>query len=381
MSPKLSIVIPTYNMEKWLPVAVESCLAQTEPAIEVIIVNDGSSDASPQIADAYAASDDRVRVVHQENKGLGGARQAGQDAAQGEFITWLDADDFLHEKAAEDMLGVAYRDDVKMVCGNAVVFSDKTFNTRRYFYKEPVAKTTFANPAYWKSKVVWRWIIQVDFLKSINLQHPHYKLSQDVCSMYEALTQVGEFSQCGSFFYYFRQDHKSPGNELSREVEHQLAHFCEVKRILVEAETIKPLIKYLMENYFRDIKKIAPRLVGADAHWRERCIDISLEIFDGLQPEWFRDEYLAPELKSTPAMLPLVDALIARDIQAIHAEFDVWRDKGRKVSAPDKDNAFHTMRRRIKAMFKPMSRDARSHLRGYEARASKRLGALWSPKM
>ncbi|WP_462326522.1 glycosyltransferase family 2 protein, partial [Desulfobaculum sp.] len=138
MSPKLSIVIPTYNMEKWLPVAVESCLAQTEPDIEVIIVNDGSSDASPQIADAYAASDDRVRVVHQENKGLGGARQAGQDAAQGEFITWLDADDFLHEKAAEDMLGVAYRDNVKMVCGNAVVFSDKTFNTRRYFYKEPV---------------------------------------------------------------------------------------------------------------------------------------------------------------------------------------------------------------------------------------------------
>lgn len=379
MSPKLSFVLPAYNMEKWLPVAVESCLAQTEPDIEVIIVDDGSKDRTLEIAKAYAASDSRVKVYHHENKGSGPTRAVGQEVALGEYITWLDSDDFVDANAAKDMLAVAQRDGVDMVCGNAVVFSDKTFNTRRYFYNPPKAKTDFSDPSYWKCKVLWRWIFRTDFVRRIDMQHLPYKLGQDVCSMYEALTQVGEFSQCGSFFYYFRQDHKSPGNELSREIEHQLDHFRVVKRTLVDAGTIKPLMKYLMENYFRDIKKIAPRLVGPNAKWRERCIEISLDIFDGLDPAWFRDAYLRPELKSKPAFLPLVDALIAKDLDAINEQFEKWQVKGAKRHAPDKDSLFHTVRRRIKSYVKPMSFGARRRLRTYERRAKARLGELWNP--
>nr|WP_280712732.1 glycosyltransferase [Desulfobaculum xiamenense] len=374
----MSIVIPSYNMERWLPVALESCLAQTETDIEVIVVDDGSTDRTGEIADAYAAADARVRVIHQENKGLGATRQVGQDAAQGEFITWLDADDFLERNAARDMLGVAERDKVDMVCGNAVVFSEKTFNTRRYFYHHAVSRTTFDNPEYWKSKVLWRWFFRLSFVRRIGMQHPTLKLGQDVCSMYEALTQVDAFSQCPNFFYYFRQDHKRPGSDIEREINHQLEHYREVKRILLAAGRVKPLMKYLLENYFRDIKSLAPRFVGEDAHWRARCVEISLDIFDGLDPAWFRDEFLAPELKSRPEFIPLADALIARDAQAIDVELDRWREAGAKVRDVDKTSAFHTLRRRLKSALKPMSLGARIRLRALEGRAHKRLGPLWN---
>ncbi|MFR0873290.1 MAG: glycosyltransferase family 2 protein [Bilophila wadsworthia] len=91
----LTIAVPTYNMERWLPVTIESCLWQSHKSIEILIVNDGSTDASGEIADRYAKLDSRVRHIHKPNGGHGSARQRGQDEAAGDFITWLDADDFL----------------------------------------------------------------------------------------------------------------------------------------------------------------------------------------------------------------------------------------------------------------------------------------------
>jgi glycosyltransferase involved in cell wall biosynthesis len=93
--PKMTFAIPCYNMEPWLPVCIESCLYQTEPAIEVLVVNDGSTDNSGAIADHYATQDNRVRVIHQTNQGHGKARQMAQDNATGEFILFLVADDFI----------------------------------------------------------------------------------------------------------------------------------------------------------------------------------------------------------------------------------------------------------------------------------------------
>jgi len=369
MRPKLTFAIPAYNMERWLPVAVESCLSQTEPDIEVLIVDDGSKDMTSVIADRFAEKDSRVRVIHQENQGIAAARRVGQDNATGEFILWLDADDFVDETCAEKMVGMAYQDNVDMVCGNAIVFSDTTFNTREYFYKPEAHRTSFANPAYWKSKVMWRWIFNVDFIRKIDLPHPNYKLGQDVCTMYEALTKVGSFSQCPDFIYYFRQDHKHPGSEISREVEHQLGHFRFVKETLVREKQIKPLVKYLNENYCRDIFKLAPRLVGENAAWRERALEISLEIFEGLAPQWFRKDFLAPELKAREEFLPLIDALIQQNLDAVERALTPLQNKSAKKRSVDKDSPFHVWRRRLKAYFKPHSRQALHVLKKYESAA------------
>lgn len=92
---KLSIVIPVYQVEATLSRCVESVLSQSFEDDEIILVDDGSTDRSAEICDSYATSDYRIRVVHQPNKGLSAARNAGLDLAAGDYITFLDSDDFI----------------------------------------------------------------------------------------------------------------------------------------------------------------------------------------------------------------------------------------------------------------------------------------------
>jgi len=377
-TPELSIIIPSYNMQRWLPYAIESCLWQSEPNIEVLVVNDGSTDATQKIAEAYAKADARVRVHNQVNKGLGLTRQVGQELALGRYLMWLDADDFLDRDAARDMLGVARRDDVDMVCGNAVVFSDKTFNSRRYFHHPAVARTTFDNPRYWKSKVAWRWIINRAFINDAHITHPALKLGQDVVVMYDLLCRVEAFSQCPSFFYYFRQEHKGVDSSLETEIEHQLAHYAPVRDVLVRANRPKPLIKYLSENYLRDIKHYMPRILGREPHWERRVLEISRELFAGIDPTWLTKAFCEPELRHNPELESLGLALLAGDEDAIRTE--LARHGHVAPASVNKTSGWHTFRRRIKAMLAPLSLKARARQCALRARAAKRLRGIWTPE-
>lgn len=92
---RVSVVIPAYNCEATIAAAVESCLAQDFADLEVVVVNDGSADRTAEALDAFGA---RIRVVHQDNAGLASARNAGQRAATGEFIAWMDGDDLMHPR-------------------------------------------------------------------------------------------------------------------------------------------------------------------------------------------------------------------------------------------------------------------------------------------
>ena len=82
---------------------MDSILGQTLREIEILLVDDGSKDRTPQLCDAYAAADERVRVIHQENRGLGMARNAGLDAAEGIYVTFVDSDDYISGEMGEKM--------------------------------------------------------------------------------------------------------------------------------------------------------------------------------------------------------------------------------------------------------------------------------------
>ena len=97
MEKKVSLIVPVYNGENYLKDCVDSILGQTLREIEILLVDDGSKDRTPQLCDAYAAADERVRVIHQENRGLGMARNAGLDAAEGIYVTFMDSDDYISE--------------------------------------------------------------------------------------------------------------------------------------------------------------------------------------------------------------------------------------------------------------------------------------------
>ena len=94
--PLISVIVPVYKVEQYLAACVDSILAQTYPHIEVILVDDGSPDACPQLCDDYAAKDARVKVIHQQNGGLAAARNAGLERATGALIGFVDSDDTIH---------------------------------------------------------------------------------------------------------------------------------------------------------------------------------------------------------------------------------------------------------------------------------------------
>ena len=91
--PEISIIVPVYKTERFLSACISSILAQTFTDFELILVDDGSPDSCPALCDAAAAKDSRIRVIHQKNCGLSGARNAGLDAAEGEWIAFVDSDD------------------------------------------------------------------------------------------------------------------------------------------------------------------------------------------------------------------------------------------------------------------------------------------------
>lgn len=103
-APKVSIIVPVYNIEAYLTECVESLLHQTETEIEIILVDDGSSDGSAALCDAYAEKDGRVRTLHIENAGVSGARNRGMEEARAEWLMFVDSDDWLEENAVELLL-------------------------------------------------------------------------------------------------------------------------------------------------------------------------------------------------------------------------------------------------------------------------------------
>lgn len=110
----ISVIVPVYNAEKYLARCVDSILAQTHSNLDIILVDDGSRDASGAICDAYAARDPRVRVIHKANAGVSAARNDGIDAARGEFIAFCDNDDFYAPAMLERLLGMCLDNDCAM---------------------------------------------------------------------------------------------------------------------------------------------------------------------------------------------------------------------------------------------------------------------------
>ena len=93
--PQISIIVPVYNVEQYLQSCIDSIITQTYTDWELLLVDDGSPDRSGEICDEYAKKDNRIRVFHKRNGGVSSARNLGLDKAQGEWVTFIDADDYI----------------------------------------------------------------------------------------------------------------------------------------------------------------------------------------------------------------------------------------------------------------------------------------------
>lgn len=180
--PKVSVIMPVYNSEDYLRKAVDSVLTQTEKDIEVILVNDQSSDKSGIICDELASEDKRVMVIHlEQNKGICGARNEGLKKASGTFIAFCDNDDFFEENLIEDNYQTAVKYDADMVkFGRKLIDVDSKGNILRekespipeaYYYegKESLLEHFFFIKSMGILTNVWNGLYKLSVIKEHNI--------------------------------------------------------------------------------------------------------------------------------------------------------------------------------------------------------------------
>lgn len=115
-NPLISVIVPVYNVAAWLPRCVDSVLTQTYQNLEILLIDDGSTDASGEICDAYAEKDPRIRAIHKKNGGLSSARNAGLDVSNGQYIGFVDSDDWIEPEMYAEMLALMVRNEAQLVC-------------------------------------------------------------------------------------------------------------------------------------------------------------------------------------------------------------------------------------------------------------------------
>lgn len=182
--PLLSVIVPTYNVEAYLAEAVNSLVDQTYPNIEIIVVDDGSTDDSGVIADRLADDHANVQVIHQENGGLGHARNTGARAARGEYIAFVDSDDIVPPGAYKTMLGVVRKTGSDFVTGNAERFTGSrtwpAWNQAISHRREARRTTIHKTPELLYDTQAWNKVFRKDFYDRIEVQWVEGRLYEDM---------------------------------------------------------------------------------------------------------------------------------------------------------------------------------------------------------
>ena len=202
---KVSIIIPVYRTEHTLARCVNSVLAQTYGNYEVILVDDGSDDGAPALCDAYAQQDARIRVIHQPNAGLSAARNAGVENAKGEYIWFVDSDDFVAadtlaqavqtlEQAQHDVAFVEF--PVMVAYGNAQ--RQDLLHLTRQRYTDPW-QWWFVAEGY-AHCYAWNKLFRRSAIGALRFEH---KVFEDVFFMLPLLNQVKAFATMNSGLYYY----------------------------------------------------------------------------------------------------------------------------------------------------------------------------------
>ena len=136
MNPKVSIIVPVYNVEKYVEKCIGSLISQTEKEIEIIIINDGSQDTSGKLCDSLASTDKRIRVIHSENMGVSIARNIGIREARGEWISFVDGDDYARPDMIETLLKKSYEADYDVIIADYYVEGANHEKRIEYFFHD-----------------------------------------------------------------------------------------------------------------------------------------------------------------------------------------------------------------------------------------------------
>jgi glycosyltransferase involved in cell wall biosynthesis len=216
----ISIIVPIYNVEKYLEQCIESLISQTYSNIEIILVNDGSPDNCTYICNKYKEQDSRIKVIHKENKGLVSARKAGMQIAKGEYIGFVDGDDWVEPKMYEDLMYYASKHDVDIVAagykeeldGNIVEILYNNLPSG-YYSKEDLIKSVYPKmlcaggfSQFGVFSYLWNKIFKRDIIFNNQMSiDDQIFMAEDAACTYPSLLDANSLYITCSSFYTYRQ--------------------------------------------------------------------------------------------------------------------------------------------------------------------------------
>lgn len=207
--PEISVIIPVYNIEKYLDKALKSLLYQTFKNIEIICVDDGSTDSSGDICERLARTDCRIKMIHQKNRGTGAARNAGIAAAAGKYISFVDGDDWLHPAFLETLYRLCEDNGCEIAqCGLTLVWSEKDIIDAEYCEAVIVSGKDMALRSFlpgdgWRQIIVCNKLYRRELLK--NIKFPYGKKHEDEYFTHEVLWNASRVALTECPLYYYRQ--------------------------------------------------------------------------------------------------------------------------------------------------------------------------------
>ncbi len=211
MAPKISVIVPVYNTEKYLPECLDSILYQTLTDIEIIAINDGSPDNSTDVLKEYASKDDRLKIIDKENEGVGKARNDGIRAAEGEFIAFMDSDDYYPSSRVLETLYTAARGkDVKVAGGRKVKLEDGKISAQEKLTDCGMDFTLTGLHDYSEFQYDYgytQYIFDLKMIKDNGIEFPPYKRFQDPPFFVRAMIASGSFFSIDEPVYVYRMVH------------------------------------------------------------------------------------------------------------------------------------------------------------------------------
>lgn len=210
---RISVIVPVYNVENYLKRCLDSIIGQSYDNLEILLVNDGSSDRSGEICEQYSKIDKRIRVFHQSNKGLSEARNLALNYASGDYVACVDSDDYIEKDMCETMLKLMDDETDIACCGTNVIFPDdlnkrnyvsyKVHNYTKYNNHEAVRELFFQRIISFSScdKLFRRYLFE-------GVRYPKGKVCEDLPVIYEVISKSKNVIHIGKakYNYVYRAD-------------------------------------------------------------------------------------------------------------------------------------------------------------------------------
>lgn len=222
----ISVIVPVYNIEKYLPRCIDSILDQTYKNWEAIFINDGSTDNSLKILEEYKKRDERIKIIDKKNAGSGAARNDGIETSKGKYIVFLDSDDWYEKNFLEKLYNnlTENNSDVAM-CNPKMTYDniEKNSKINTYFFKNiELERTPKEILGILAMPVVWNKLYKKDIIVKNRIKFPNYSFCEDVEFLYKTFLYVNKVSKIEDDLYNYYQREDSVTKKIKEESIDQL---------------------------------------------------------------------------------------------------------------------------------------------------------------